>query len=347
MRARSVLAQAARRAILVVGLAIVLAQRASALSAVNVAVVINTADPLSVEIGRYYAQQRHIPPQNVRRISFGVNRTIMPAEEFARLKAAVDAQLPRSIQAYALTWVRPYRVECMSITSAFAFGFDERYCAHGCATTQFSPYFDSDSRMPFDDLHVRPAMSIAALSFPEARALIDRGIQADGTAPRGTAYLVSTGDSARDVRIENYPDVLMLAGNRMAVQIADAKAIENRADVMFYFIGAIQVPGLSSNHFLPGAVADHLTSTGGELTGGAQMSSLRWLEAGATGSYGTVVEPCNFTAKFPNPALLLRHYLSGETLIESYWKSVAMPGQGIFIGEPLSSPYRAASRVTR
>jgi hypothetical protein len=71
------------------------------------------------------------------------------------------------------------------------------------------------------------------------------------------------------------------------------------------------------------------------------MSSLRWLEAGATGSYGTVVEPCNFTTKFPNPALLLRHYLAGETLIESYWKSVAMPGQGIFIGEPLARPYGA------
>jgi hypothetical protein len=39
--------------------------------------------------------------------------------------------------------------------------------------------------------------------------------------------------------------------------------------------------------------------------------------------------------------LLLRHYLAGETLIESYWKSVAMPGQGIFIGEPLARPYGA------
>jgi hypothetical protein len=36
----------------------------------------------------------------------------------------------------------------------------------------------------------------------------------------------------------------------------------------------------------------------------------------------------------------MRHYLAGETLIESYWKSVAMPGQGLFIGEPLAAPYR-------
>ena len=70
------------------------------------------------------------------------------------------------------------------------------------------------------------------------------------------------------------------------------------------------------------------------------MSALRWLEAGATGSYGAVVEPCNFPQKFPNPVIAIGRYLQGETLIEAYWKSVAMPGQGVFIGEPLASPFR-------
>jgi len=70
------------------------------------------------------------------------------------------------------------------------------------------------------------------------------------------------------------------------------------------------------------------------------MSALRWLEAGATGSYGTVVEPCNLVQKFPNPPVVIGHYLQGETLIEAYWKSVLMPGQGIFIGEPLAEPFR-------
>jgi uncharacterized protein (TIGR03790 family) len=70
-----------------------------------------------------------------------------------------------------------------------------------------------------------------------------------------------------------------------------------------------------------------------------QMSSMRWLEAGATGSYGTVVEPCNIVQKFPNLPVVFNHYLQGETLIESYWKSMQMPGQGIFIGEPLAAPF--------
>jgi hypothetical protein len=70
------------------------------------------------------------------------------------------------------------------------------------------------------------------------------------------------------------------------------------------------------------------------------MSILRWIEAGATASYGTVVEPCNFTQKFPNTTVLLSHYFRGEPVIEAYWKSVAMPGEGLFIGEPLATPWQ-------
>jgi uncharacterized protein (TIGR03790 family) len=110
---------------------------------------------------------------------------------------------------------------------------------------------------------------------------------------------------------------------------------------MFYETGTVNVRHLESLQFLPGALADHLTSAGGDLLGQSQMSSLRWLEAGATASYGTVSEPCNHWQKFPNPAVLLKHYLAGDTAVEAYWKSVAWPAQGLFIGEPLAAPYAA------
>jgi uncharacterized protein (TIGR03790 family) len=109
---------------------------------------------------------------------------------------------------------------------------------------------------------------------------------------------------------------------------------------MFYFTGLAHVEGIDSNQYRPGAIADHLTSAGGKLTGGSQMSSLRWLQAGATGSYGTVVEPCAFVQKFPRPNIVVDRYLNGETLLEAYWKSVEWPGQGVFIGEPLAAPFR-------
>jgi uncharacterized protein (TIGR03790 family) len=312
------------------------------LSSQDIAVIINTEDPLSVEVGNYYIAKRHIKQTNVARVRFEYQRDEIRESEFAAVKASADKQLDPHVQAYALTWARPYRVGCMSITSAFAFGFDARFCATGCKPTIKSPYFNSRSSRPYDDLHMRPAMSLAAADFQHAKALIDRGVRADGTLPRGTAYLVATDDTQRNVRAtREYPLAAAAVANRpIRVESLTGPGLQDRPDVLFYFIGAENVPTLSSNHFLPGAVGDHLTSFGGMLTDSTQMSSLRWLEAGATGSYGTVVEPCNFPGKFPHVAVLMADYLAGQTLIEAYWKSVQMPGQGLFIGEPLSDPFR-------
>ena len=304
-------------------------------------VIVNSADPLSVSIGSYYAAARHIPARNLIRVRFDGTRDDLPLAQFNRIRAAAQARAGARLQAYALTWARPYRVECMSITTAFAFGFDRRFCASGCQPTLQSPYFNSASAAPYTDLHLRPAMSIAALDLDSARSLIDRGVAADGSQPHGTAYLAVGDDPARSVRSVEYYRIGSDVRRGVDIQIVRGTTVHDRNDVMFYFIGALAVPDLTSNRFLPGAMADHLTSFGGMLTDSTgQMSSLRWLEAGATGSYGTVVEPCNLLGKFPNVGLAMSHYLAGETLIEAYWKSVAMPGQGLFIGEPLAAPFR-------
>lgn len=184
-------------------------------------------------------------------------------------------------------------------------------------------------------------MMIAARDFATARALIDRGVASDASQPEGAAYLLETSDSARNVRKTFYPQIAREFSDDISVHIKKSQSLKNANDVMFYFTGLIDVPDIASNRFLPGAVADHLTSFGGQLTDSSQMSALRWLEVGATGSYGTVVEPCAFVEKFPNPLLFMQHYLVGETLVEAYWKSVYMPGQGVFIGEPLARPYGA------
>ena len=310
------------------------------LEARELAVIVNDADPLSRQIAHYYQQRRGIPEGNLIHINFDPNRSAMSREEFTILKHSVDAATPASVQAYALTWAAPYRVECMSITSAFALGFDKRYCsAKTCALTQATAYFASNSATPYTDFKIRPTMAIAAQDFPQAKALIERGIASDGSRPKGTAYLLSTTDKARNVRAQFYPEIKRVFARFINTEVVRLNALLNRDDVLFYFTGRVQVDGLDTLNFLPGAAADHLTSTGGKLTDSKQMSALRWLEAGATGSYGTVVEPCAHTSKFPNPGLLMQHYMQGETLIEAYWKSVQMPGEGIFIGEPLAAPY--------
>ncbi len=310
------------------------------LSPEELAVIINDADPISVRIGRYYQEKRGIPAENIIHVSFPAGRPEISVAEFTPLKELVDRQTPARVQAYALAWGNPVRVGCMSITMAFADHYDRAYCAEpSCGITKFSTYFNSNSAAPRTDHGLRPAVMLAAKSFQEAKSLIDRGIRSDNSNPRGTAYLMDTQDKKRSLRALGYPLIKQRFGDWLPIEVLRTNYLKNKKDVLFYFTGLKKVKHLKTLQFLPGAIADHLTSSGGQLFTSSQMSSLRWLEAGATGSYGTVVEPCAIGAKFPNPEVVMRHYLQGETLVEAYWKSVALPGQGIFIGEPLAAPF--------
>jgi uncharacterized protein (TIGR03790 family) len=155
-----------------------------------------------------------------------------------------------------------------------------------------------------------------------------------------SAYYLTTSEKPRNSRASFFPPEGKIVARKLATRRLQADALEGARDIIIYETGMAQVEKLDTLTFLPGALADHLTSLGGDLLGEGQMSSLRWLQAGATASYGTVSEPCNYWQKFPNPAVLLKHYVQGNSAIEAYWKSVAWPTQGLFIGEPLAAPYR-------
>jgi uncharacterized protein (TIGR03790 family) len=313
----------------------------------DVAVLINVADPYSVAIGSSYAEAHGIAADRIIEVTLPVAPGIA-ASDLVLARAAVDA-LPDDVALLALAWTEPYRVGCMSITTALGIAYDEaRFCSVPCAATEVQPTFDDASHAPFVDHGVRFAMLLAGVDVEQGEALIERGLAAAGTFPEGDGFLVGTTDAARSVRAPGFqaivddwahPDGLALSflDNREGAGL-DFIADEER--VLFYFTGLASVPELASNTFVPGAVGDHLTSFGGMLTEpSGQMSAREFLTAGATGSYGTVVEPCNFAQKFPDPAVLLRHYFRGEPLGEAYAKSVAMPGEGVFIGDPLASPW--------
>lgn len=305
----------------------------------HIAVVINQRDPLSVRIGKYYAEKRGIPEKNLIKLSFSAARPTLTRQEWSGIQEGLNEKVDESVQAYALTWIKPYKVDCMSITTAFASGFDEGFCATGCKPTKHSPYYNSSTSAPRVAYGIRPAMIVADVTFEEAKALIDRGVRSDGSRPDGAAYLVETDDRARNTRAPSFPLIRNWLSSRLRISHIMADYIEHREDVLFYFTGRKHVPRIGTNRFVDGAIADHLTSTGGRLTGGRQMSILEWTRAGVTGTYGSVVEPCNFPEKFPNPAVVMKKYLGGEPLIAAYWKSVKWPGQGVFVGEPLASPY--------
>ena len=173
----------------------------------DLAVVVNDTDPASVEIGRYYAAKRGIAADRIIHLRFPVT-PVMNFGDFTRVKAVLDAKLGPEVQALALAWTAPFRVECMSVTAAFALGFDPgSYCAEGCVTTKPSPYFNSASYAPYTDHRVRPAMLLAAHDVASAKRLIDRGLRSDEAWPEGKAYLMNTSDSGRNVRAESYERV--------------------------------------------------------------------------------------------------------------------------------------------
>jgi uncharacterized protein (TIGR03790 family) len=313
----------------------------------QVAVVVNDADPASVEVGRYYLQVRRIPDANLIHVNIpGSPRTISP-EQFQIIRKQIESKLEPDIQVIVMVWTSPYAVGCNSITSAMTLGYDAGQCQNTCSTGTLSPYFDSPSMRPFSDLGIRPSMLLPVTSVETAKVLIDRGVLSGFRMIEASAYFLATSDPHRNTRAQFFPPSGEIPQRKLEIKTIRADQLENKKDVMFYQTGLANVPKLETLGFLPGALADHLTSAGGDLLGKGQMSSLKWLEAGATASYGTVSEPCNHWQKFPNPLVLLKHYLSGETAIEAYWKSVAWPAQGVFIGEPLAAPYCAGCALEK
>ncbi|MCM1983879.1 TIGR03790 family protein [Lyngbya confervoides] len=323
-------------------------------SAQNLALLVNDRDPQSVEVARYYQTQRRIPPQNLVHIDLPVDQETLSPAQFAPVYAQVQAALGTEIEAIALSFSQPIRVNCMSITSAFALGYDPNFCARqrpsACRLPQSIPTYQAASHVPFHDYGIRPTMMLAGRNIAQVKDLIDRGVRSDRSFPAGQIFLVHTTDASRSVRFgkffylkQRWPSPHLWQVQFLGAQTPSRKTdvLRHRRNILFYFTGLKWVPDLQTNRYLPGAIADHLTSLGGQLLTSPQMSILRWLEAGVTGSYGTVVEPCNYPQKFPDPNVLVPHYFQGETLLEAYWKSVASPQEGLFVGDPLAQPMGA------
>ncbi|MBC7715512.1 MAG: TIGR03790 family protein [Pseudorhodobacter sp.] len=314
------------------------------LSAADIGLVINTSDPYSVEVGEFYIAARKLKPKQVLRVELPVKAVLTP-EEFGSLALKVEAYFGNAAQAVALAWTQPYAVNCNSITAALTMGYDGALCAQTCAPSRPSLYFNSVSVKPQADMKMRLSMLLAARDVAAAKAMIERGVASDHSlglrgAPPAHAHYVITNDKIRSVRAPLFPPPGLLRRFGVEVHVEETQALDPAQRVLLYQTGLTHVAKLDTVRWVAGAVADHLTSTGGVFDGtGGQMTSLAWISSGATASYGSVSEPCSHVQKFPHPQVLLLHYMQGASVIEAYWKSVAWPQQGVFIGEPLAAPF--------
>lgn len=170
--------------------------------------------------------------------------------------------------------------------------------------------------------------------------LIARSAAADGTHPDGTFYFMTTPDTVRSYRRADFAAVvaaITAMGGR--ADALDGVLPLGRRDALGILTGITHPQPVGADIAIrPGAFADHLTSFAGMFDDGSQEKMSSWITAGASGSLGTVEEPCT-GGKFPDAALHAFYY-AGLPLGEALFRSVPWSAfQSLFYGDPLTRPF--------
>lgn len=330
----------------------------------NVAVIVNQNSTNSVQLGNYYCQRRQVPPQNYLRINWTGGNTEWTLADFTNtllnpfLEMLASRQLPNQIDYVVLSMDIPYRVSdttngYCSTTSALFYGFkpDSRDLLT-CPLADGSTNLYAGSEGIFRDTPPISATSnsflvtmITASNLDLAMQTVQQGVTSDNTFPLQSVVLVETTDTARNVRYAAFDNAIFNTRLRGNYSVERVDAFTNvglnvivPTNLLGYQTGYSYFDTVSNN-FVPGAMADNLTSFGGLIfENSGQTPILSFLAAGATGSFGTVVEPCNYTQKFPDPQNYF-YQARGFSLAECYYQSVANPYQGLVMGEPLAAPF--------
>jgi len=328
-------------------------------SGLNVAVVVNQNSSDSLQLGNYYCERRQVPPQNVLRINWSGGNTEWTLSDFNTvlfnplLAMLAGRQLTNQVDYLVLSMDIPYRVTSPgsyavnSTTAALFYGFKPDPNAP-CSLAAGSANLYAGSEGVF---RATPPISAASNSFlvtmitssnlALAQQIVEQGVSSDGTCPTQTVYLVKSTDAARNVRYQTFDNAIF--DTRLRANYSLQRVNGFSINGYGYILGAqtgVQDFTVAGVWFAPGAIVDNLTSYGGLILqwNGAQLDLLSLLGAGATASFGTVDEPCNYLEKFPSP-LDYFYQARGFSLAECYYQSLTNPYQGLIVGEPLAAPF--------
>lgn len=186
-------------------------------------------------------------------------------------------------------------------------------------------------------------------TLAEVLALIDRSVAVDGTLPSGTFYFMETTDplrsGPRDFTYDSAVTNLAVYGGTGAHLFANLPL--GNHDVLGIMTGfAVDNIDGADMTILPGAFCDHLTSFAATFDDFSQTKMSRWIAKGASGTSGTVEEPCNYSSKFPRSSIHVVYY-QGLSLGESWFRSlIAKPFQQLFTGDPLTRPWASFPTVS-
>jgi len=360
-----------------------LAPSAFSLGPHEILLLVNRNAPFSGALAREYAAMRHIPEPNIIPLDLPANPPLdMSAPDFNRLiwEPARKECRARGLDDHILAWV--YSVNFpIRITTTPALSIQGLTFLKGVLPamnlvergTYVSPLFagpdsPASSGFPPQSFDVQrewlgkdmpiPSMMLgfmgkAGNTSEEILSCLHKGVRADLTRPDGAVCIVTNSDIRSLCRqwefaptIRELHSLGITAMMTNAYPSGTAPTLESKG-LMGLMAGSANIPEAETGcfRFLPGAIAEHLTSFGAAFDNPAQTKITAWIRAGATASAGTVVEPMSLWPKFPHARVFV-HPAAGCTLIESFYQSLRCPLQILIVGEPLASPWGAQSTVS-
>ena len=327
----------------------------------NTLLVVNAVSRDSRQLGAYYAKRHGLPPANVCTIHVDPHKPSISPDDFeASIRRPVADHLAREglagqIHFLVLSMDIPTRVNYFnSTTAALFYGYKPKAPdAPQChiAPDSLNQYYAAERAYTATAGWNRTNMPVVfALTAPDlktGKAVVDRAVASSASPPPADAVfcLHGSGDSARNVRHRTYARAAQpfaWSGAPEAVDVRLASTAPPGRPVALYMGGFAGIPTNfpGAIRFIPGAIADHLTSCGGMVPDPCcnQSTVWDWFRLGATAAYGTVAEPCAYEAKFPDPMIAF-WYRRGFTAGEALAMSVRNPYQGLFAGDPLAAPF--------
>lgn len=178
------------------------------------------------------------------------------------------------------------------------------------------------------------------LTRSESLRNLQTSIGADYTYPQGAFVYSKTSDVRTTARQSHFELAIRnLNARGMKARVVERSLPPKGVQCSGLMIGTAEFSWAKTGcTFLPGAIADNLTSLGGAMTSNSQTKATEFLRFGAAASSGAVTEPYSIPNKFPHPMIHV-HYVDGLTAAEAFYSSVTCPYQLLIIGDPLCQPY--------
>ncbi len=322
----------------------------------NVLVVATRRSPDSVDIARYYAEKRKVPPTHICLIE------CIPKEEvpLAEYRDTVEKPVMDYLRAQKLEERVDYLVLCRGVPIRIKEGGFSVDAALMCAPLKLpflgdrrfhlNPYFGKNEPFSRRKYGFYLATRLDGYTITQIRRLVDSGI--NGKPARGVFLLdidpKRNGGGYREVN----------ESMRRAGQLLKQRGFEVILDEREEFVGAVSdIMGYyswgSNDHrfnllsyrslrFLPGSIAETAVSTSARTfrpTDKGQSLIADLIAQGVAGVKGYVSEP--YTAALCKAHILFDHYTQGRNIAESFWSSTPfLMWKDIVVGDPLCAPYK-------